>query len=161
MLGRRDWRVGRHRRHTKSRARRRTLGRRAEGGGATLRLAALDGPVVVNFWASWCGPCAKEQPEITAVARAYKGEVSFVGVNVKDSRANAQAFTEQFAVPYPSWFDDSAAIAARFGGIGAAALPTTLVLDEQHAVAARLVGGLDRETLTAAMEATIAPTHRR
>ena len=74
-------------------------------GGETLSLAALEGPVVVNFWASWCGPCAKEAPALQNVADAYRGRVTFVGVNVKDQPANARTFEQDFGVRYPSWDD--------------------------------------------------------
>lgn len=121
--------------------------------GDELALADLRGPVVINFWASWCGPCVQEEPHLVAVAKAYRSEgVEFVGVDVKDTRANAQAFVRDFDVPYPSWYDESAAIAAQFGGIGPSALPTTLVLDSDHRVAARLFGAVDRARLSRAID---------
>ena len=124
--------------------------------GDELALTDLRGPVVVNFWASWCGPCVEEEPDLVAAANAYAQRgVSFVGVNIKDSRANAQAFVRQFGVPYPSWYDESASIAAQFGGIGPSALPTTMVLDSEHRVAARLFGAVDLPTLSATIDAVI------
>ena len=120
--------------------------------GKTLTLADLDGPVVVNFWASWCGPCAKEAPALRNVARAYDGEVEFVGVNVKDRPAAALNFERDFNVGYPSWDDEAAAIAASFGGIGPAALPSTIVLDAEHRVAARLFGAVDEAQLSGELD---------
>ena len=116
--------------------------------GEPLALADMPGPVVVNFWASWCGPCAKEAPALQNVANAYDGRVSFVGVNVKDQPAAARNFEEDFGVEYPSWEDEAASIAASFGGIGPAALPSTIVLDGQHRVAARLFGAVDEARLS-------------
>lgn len=115
--------------------------------GEALALRDLDGPVVVNFWASWCGPCAKEAPALQNVADAYEGRVSFVGVNVKDQPAAARNFEEDFGVEYPSWEDEAASIAASFGGIGPAALPSTIILDAEHRVAARLFGAVDEPRL--------------
>jgi thiol-disulfide isomerase/thioredoxin len=115
--------------------------------GRTLALEDMDGPVVVNFWASWCGPCAKEAPALQNVADAYDGRVSFVGVNVKDQQAAARNFESDFGVRYPSWEDQASSIAASFGGIGPAALPSTIVLDAQHRVAARLFGAVDEPQL--------------
>jgi len=123
--------------------------------GDFLRLADLPGPVVVNFWASWCGPCVEEQPDLVAAAEAYEGSVAFVGVNVKDTRANAQAFVRQFDVPYPSWYDESAALAGAFGGIGPAALPTTMVLDAQHRVAAQFFGAINLAKLSRAVDEVV------
>lgn len=111
--------------------------------GEPLALADLDGPVVVNFWASWCGPCAKEAPELQALSKQFEGDVSFIGVNVKDSKAAALAFERNLGVTYPSWEDPASAIAASFGGIGPAALPSTLVLDADHRVAVRFFGAVD------------------
>ena len=120
--------------------------------GEPLALAELDGPVVVNFWASWCGPCAKEAPALRNVAKAYDGDVEFVGVNVKDRPAAALNFERDFKVGYPSWDDEAAAIAASFGGIGPAALPSTIVLDAEHRVAARLFGAVDEAQLSGELD---------
>ena len=123
--------------------------------GESLSLSDLDGPVVVNFWASWCGPCVKEAPALRNVAKAYEGRVSFVGVNVKDEQAAARNFEQDFRVGYPSWEDEAATIAASFGGIGPAALPSTLVLDAEHRVAARLFGAVTEPQLSAQLDAIL------
>lgn len=121
--------------------------------GSQLTLADLAGqPVVVNFWASWCGPCAKEAPALQNVADAYDGRVAFVGVNVKDQPAAARNFEQDFGVEYPSWYDEAASIAASFGGIGPAALPSTIVLDAEHRVAARLFGAVNEPQLAAELD---------
>ncbi len=85
------------------------------------RLGSLRGyPVVVNQWASWCGPCRYEFPFFQRLAR--RG-VAFLGVDSKDGRSDAIAFLKQLPVPYPSYFDPDASIARLFrGGL---AWPTT------------------------------------
>jgi thiol-disulfide isomerase/thioredoxin len=122
--------------------------------GGRMALRELDdGPVVVNFWASWCGPCVREAPALANVAKAYADQgVQFVGVNVKDRPANAQAFERDLDVPYESWYDEAAAIAAAFGGIGPAALPSTIVLDAEHRVAVRLAGEVTEPQLSAYLD---------
>jgi thiol-disulfide isomerase/thioredoxin len=96
---------------------------------------------LVNFWASWCGPCRGEQPELNdAHAELTADNVSFVGVNVLDPEANAAAFRREFEVPYPSILDRAGEFAARFKGVSPQALPTTIVLDREGRVAVRLFG---------------------
>ncbi len=111
-------------------------------GGGRLRLSELRGrPVVLNFWASWCGPCHEEQPVLDAAARRLQGRVSFVGVDLRDSTAAAQAYRRQEAVPYPV---GSARIPAAYGVTGP---PETFFIDSQGVVVARFVGPLDGPAL--------------
>lgn len=111
--------------------------------GDELALADLDGPTVVNFWGSWCGPCAQEAPQLARLHQFYTDKgVSFVGVNVRDDRKSAQRFVEEVGKPYPSWFDQPGEIAAEFGGVGPAAMPSTLLLDAEHRVAVRFFGAV-------------------
>lgn len=113
-----------------------------DGDGEELSLADLRGElVVVNFWGSWCGPCRTEQPDLNDAASDLDGEgVTFVGVNVGDSTTGALRHLDEFDVPYPSVYDPSYAYAARFGGIGARTVPTTILVDPEGRVAARIFG---------------------
>ena len=124
--------------------------------GDSLALADLHGPVVVNFWASWCGPCTTEIPALQNVAEAYDGQVKFVGVNVNDNLVRAENVERDFDMTYPSWFDDDEQIAASFGGIGPAAMPSTLILDADHHVAVRLFGAVNEAQLSAQLDRVLA-----
>jgi thiol-disulfide isomerase/thioredoxin len=116
--------------------------------GQSLSLDDLPGPVVVNFWASWCGPCAQEAPHLAAIAEEYRPEgVHVLGVNIKDQPANARTFEAEFDLGYPSLYDEAAVVAAAFGGIGPGALPSTIVLDAQHRVAVRVFGAVNAAQL--------------
>lgn len=96
---------------------------------------------VLNFWASWCGPCVEEQPDLNAAhARLAGDDVAFLGVNIQDTRPNASAHLRSFAVPYPSLFDDSLRYAAGYEGVGPRAIPSTILLDRRGRVAIRLFG---------------------
>jgi thiol-disulfide isomerase/thioredoxin len=120
-------------------------------GVAELSLADLQGRVViVNFWASWCGPCRLEQPDLNAVhAMLPDTEVVLIGVNIEDTEANALAHLAEFDVPYLSLFDPVNELAGRFSGIGARTIPTTLFLDAEGRVAARLLGLTDTREIAA------------
>jgi thiol-disulfide isomerase/thioredoxin len=106
--------------------------------------------LVVNFWASWCGPCRVEQPQLNRVARAYRGRgVQFIGINVRDSHGAAQSYAEEFKIPYPSLFDQAALQAVR---LQAVALPSTFILDRDGVVAYRLTGKTTLAILSARLD---------
>jgi thiol-disulfide isomerase/thioredoxin len=101
-----------------------------DGGGAKAfdpQLAALHGhPVVVNMWASWCGPCKAELPSLQREALARGAKVAFLGINVNDSANNARGLAKQYPMPYPSFEDPRSNLFARFKSQG---LPTTAFYD--------------------------------
>jgi thiol-disulfide isomerase/thioredoxin len=112
--------------------------------GKELDLASLRGrPLVLNFWASWCGPCRAEQQGLELASRTLAGrDVRMVGVNIRDDRGAATSYLEEFGVGYPSLFDRPAVLSARLGALGPQAPPYTLVVDAKGRVAARVFGAL-------------------
>jgi len=98
------------------------------------RLAALRGrPVVVNAWASWCGPCKFEMPYFSRAAVRFGRRVAFVGVNAGDTDGDARAFLRGHYVPYPSYTDPNDRIAQEIGV--RAGLPTTVFYGRDGKVA--------------------------
>lgn len=93
------------------------------------RMKALRGrPVVVNKWASWCGPCRTEFPAFQQLGTQLGKRVAFVGVNAKDNRADAAGFLEEFPLPFPSYIDPDEEIARDIGA--PANYPITVFYDE-------------------------------
>lgn len=113
-------------------------------------LAQLHGrPAVVNIWASWCGPCVREAPDLAAVATAYRGKVQFVGVDIEDQTGPARAFIGKYGWTYPSVSDPNGAIRDSFGLIGA---PHTIVFDAQGHKVLVYSGAVSQKALTDAIE---------
>lgn len=105
--------------------------------------------LVVNFWASWCPPCQDEAQTLAQVAEdtAHQG-VRFLGVDVRDQRAQAVAYQKHYAVPYPSLFDpESQTLLAFHEPVLPTSPPTTLVIDRHGRVAAVITGGAEFTTL--------------
>jgi thiol-disulfide isomerase/thioredoxin len=98
------------------------------------RLRKLHGyPVVVNKWASWCGPCRAEFPYLQRQSTKLGKRVAFLGVNSNDNDGDAKSFLDQFPVSYPSYSDGNLAIAATFNGVQA--FPTTAFYDKNGKLA--------------------------
>jgi thiol-disulfide isomerase/thioredoxin len=97
--------------------------------------------VVLNVWASWCAPCRAEAPTLAALADQLGSHaVTFLGVNTRDNQTDALAFQRAFHLPYPSIADEDGAQLLGFGAATPATIPSTIVIDRQGRVAARVSG---------------------
>lgn len=110
--------------------------------GKKLDIADWKGDVVVvNLWASWCGPCRSEAVTLEKVNKQLSAiGIHFLGLNTRDGLAAAQAFQERFPTGFPSIQDNDGALTLVFGNLGPAATPTTIILDREGRVAARILG---------------------
>lgn len=110
--------------------------------------------IVVNFWYATCGPCRIEAKDLEAVWQEHRSDdVEFIGVNIYDQAATAKAFAEKYGVTYPSLMDaDTGQAKLAFAKVAPIqAPPTTLVLDRQGRVAARIIGPIDGTSILSTM----------
>lgn len=127
--------------------------------GEAVDVTAWRGDVVVlNTWYAACPPCRAEAPDLVEIAEEYADQgVRFLGINATDDPGAAQPFERTFEVPYPSVHDvDGAAVAALQGVVPVQAVPTTVVLDREGDVAARILGRADPSTLRALLDEALA-----
>lgn len=114
--------------------------------------------VVLNLWYAACGPCRDEAPDLKAVAETSAASgVQFIGIDTRDDPATAASFERTFALPYPSIIDNQGdAVLALRGVATPNAVPTTIVLDRQGRVSARISGRVDASILTSLIESAVA-----
>lgn len=127
-----------------------------------VRYATLDGSaigpaqfagqvVVLNVWATWCGPCVVETPGFVDLAEEFAGGVQFLGVSVDDDVADVRRFVERHGVPYPVAFGPPVSGEAPRAPV----LPTTMVIDRRGRVRLRHEGLLLEPVLRPALRALV------
>ena len=120
-----------------------------DGEGNPVRLSDFSGmPVVLNFWASWCGPCKSEMPTFEAAFTEYGGEICFMMVNLTDGSRetvdSAQAYIGKEGYTFPVYFDTDSEAAEAYG---VRSVPFTYFIDPEGFGIAYAIGALSEETL--------------
>ncbi|MGL5817140.1 MAG: TlpA family protein disulfide reductase [Phycicoccus sp.] len=130
-------------------------------GGGEFRSAEARGEILLlNVWASWCGPCVAEMPVLQQVWEEQEksgAPVRFFGINFRDNAAGGAAFAKRAGVTFPSISDESGTTILALQG-KAPTVPTTLVLDREGRIAARVNGPVTAGTLRGLLEDAVAET---
>ena len=132
-----------------------TFALREVGTGRTIDVAQFKGrPMVINFWATWCGPCWEEHPILVANAKMLQPNVQFLGVVFQDSEEKILGFLNQRGSSYPTLVDEKGktAIAYGIGGV-----PETFFLDANGVIVAKHNGPMDADTLRVNVEKAMQP----
>lgn len=126
--------------------------------GSSIDLDDLRGKVVVlNSWATWCGPCRSEVPAFVALdANVDRAGIAIVGLNVSDDTAAANAFVKELAMTYPSIVDSDGRILPTIPGVPPSALPSTVIIDREGRIAVRIIGEVDPVELPRLVAAVVA-----
>ena len=112
----------------------------------------FDKPVVLNFWATWCGPCKSEMPGFDRLYGEYKDKVNFVMLNVSDDRKTVQEFLKENNYSFPIYYDDTQIAAYTYG---ASSIPLTFVIHEGGKVYGYQIGVLPEDALEKAIKAVL------
>ena len=127
--------------------------------GKAITLSNYRGTVVViNVWGSWCSPCRAEAPDLVKAATATQGKAQFLGINSLDTgKAQAEAFARAQKITYPNLYDPDGQLLLRFAGtLPPQAIPSTLVIDAQGRMAARVLGPTSERTLVGLIDDVVA-----
>jgi thiol-disulfide isomerase/thioredoxin len=113
--------------------------------GPTLDLHSLRGSVVVlNVWASWCTECRNESPALAKLAADPRmSGVRFVGIDEQDKSEAARSFASAVGTTYPHLVDQDGSLLAKVPLVPSTAIPSTVVVDQDGRVAARVIGAVD------------------
>ncbi|MBW3588656.1 MAG: TlpA family protein disulfide reductase [Actinobacteria bacterium] len=122
--------------------------------GETIRLDDLEGPLLINFWASWCRPCVREFP-LFSEALAEHRDLSILGVVYDDSPASAREFARSLEAGWTSVEDQEDRLARTFGVSTPPGIPQTFFIDRNRILTSRVFGEMTQERLRTELDGVL------
>lgn len=123
--------------------------------GDPVSLADIEGPAVVNLWATWCAPCRREIPDFEAVHQRRGDQVRFVGINIGEDADIASEFVTAVGASYDQYRDPEGYVVTE---LRTSAMPVTIVIDADGTITARNLGPMDQGDLNEAIDGALAVT---
>ena len=122
--------------------------------GERIRLSDLRGQgVLINFWATWCGPCRAEMPTLQAIYDQQKARgFTIVGINLREPARPIQRFMQELGLTFPVALDPEGSVAARYQAIN---IPASFFVDRDGIIRARYLGPMSRQVMDASLEAIL------
>jgi thiol-disulfide isomerase/thioredoxin len=121
-------------------------------GGQPVSLADIEGPAVVNLWATWCAPCRREIPDFEAVYQERSDTVRFVGINIGEDADDAAAFLDEVGATYEQYLDSEGFVVTE---LRTATMPVTVVLAADGTISTKHLGPMDQGDLEAAIDTAL------
>ena len=113
--------------------------------GTQLKLSDLRGKTVfVNFWATWCGPCMLEMPEMNKIYPDYKDKIEFFSVSIDDAKADYEKYTKESSFAFPMYWGDKNAIIKDYALQG---IPASYIVDKHGTIIHSHIGAMNEQQL--------------
>jgi thiol-disulfide isomerase/thioredoxin len=128
-----------------------------DGKSLSLRSEAEGRVVLLNVWASWCGPCRSESPMLAGAAKSLAPRgVQFVGIDEQDQTQDGRSFAASAGLSYPNLIDKEGALLAKLSMLPQMGIPSTLLLDRHGRIAARVIGPISSSQVTTIVDKLLA-----